>query len=112
MPLSAGTAGGAYPGLVLKAWTLLALNGGVLSMVKQQGVATAVRFGLGLYDLTFSSAMSGTNYVIDFGADYATMAPQSYLANKTVNGCRIGMFDGSVGSTIDISKNLYVAFYE
>lgn len=114
MPISQGIAS-ALPGLELKAWALLAENGGI---VRSSGVTSMVRdSGSGKQTWTFEKPMAGLHY---FGVytpskkpDNTGIMPTGALdsaAVKTVNDCVTATKTGTGGNVYNGGG--YWAFYE
>lgn len=59
MPITSGSAGG-IPGLNLKAWAYVKADG---TLIRGFNVASFSRTGTGAYTITFTAAMSSTDYV-------------------------------------------------
>ncbi|CAN7409109.1 hypothetical protein [Acidovorax sp. LjRoot194] len=63
MPVSQGSGGTGIPGAVLKAWVRMTSAG---AFVAGFNVTSTARSATGSYTVTFTSAMSGTGYMVRF----------------------------------------------
>lgn len=75
---------------------------GGAAIIGQYNVASVVRAGAGIYDVTFSNPMPDANYVISGTADDDAAGAETYISRlagdtKTVNSCRIRVRNATLG---------------
>lgn len=84
MPISSGSAGG-LPGLNLKAYAYITSAG---ALVRGLNIASVTRTGVGLYDVVFTTPMSGTSYVVRLTTDRQGFYLGG-MASKVAGGCTV-----------------------
>lgn len=96
MPVSQGSAGG-IPGLNLKAWAYVKADG---TLIRGLNVASFTRTGVGAYTVTFTAAMSSTDYVMRMTSQKGAMMLASMGAPAT-GSCTLKTFDASPVAAAD-----------
>ena len=106
---------GKFPGLTLKAWAIVAQSGSfIATLIKGFNVASASSGSAGSFNITFTAAMAGTNYITDFAFDTdqytPTIAPFGRSTGKTTTTVNISTY-GNAGALAQIGF-VFLAFYE
>ena len=105
MPLSQGSASSPYVGMTLKAWAYISAAGALL---RGFNVTSSSRGSVGVYTVTFTSAMSSTAYLVDSLNRGFNRSPMSGI--KTTGSYANYELRSDAATAAD--QDHYICFYE